>query len=104
MPVGQDEVLHGIDAAADAGNVVVCFRPGTKRSLAVEAAVPLQGRDAFPQQPWRNQPVRSEQVTVEIQLGLRRAVDLCDHPRPVHLYQRTDKKAKPNQFITGAGT
>jgi hypothetical protein len=41
-PVGQDEVLHGIDAAADAGNEVVCFRLGTKRSLAVEAAGRLQ--------------------------------------------------------------
>ncbi|HEV8275820.1 MAG TPA: hypothetical protein VGQ26_09005 [Streptosporangiaceae bacterium] len=47
-PVGQDEVLHGIDAAADTGNEVVCLRPDAKRSPAVEAAARLQCRDAFP--------------------------------------------------------
>jgi hypothetical protein len=96
-PVGQDEVLHGIDAAADTGNEVVCLRPDAKRSPAVEAAARLQCRDAFPQWPRGDQPVRPEQVTVQIQLNLRHAVDLCDHPRPVQLDQRTHERAEPDQ-------
>jgi hypothetical protein len=48
-PVGQDEVLHSIHTAADTGDEVICLRPDAKRSPAVEAAVRLQRRDAFPQ-------------------------------------------------------
>jgi hypothetical protein len=96
-PVRQDEVLHGIDAAADAGNEVICLRPGAERSQAVEAAVRLQWLGG-------NQPVSSEQVTVESQLSLRHSVDLCDHSRPVDLDQGTDQGAKPDQFVAGAGT
>ncbi len=48
---------------------------------------------------WGDQPVRSEQVTVQIQLSLGDAVDLGDHPRPVHLDQGTDERTKPDQFI-----
>jgi hypothetical protein len=103
-PVGQDKVLQGIDAAADTGNEVIRLRAGAERSPAVEAAVRLQRCDAVPQWLGGNQPVSSEQVTVEIQLGLRHSVDLCDHSRPVDLDQGTDQGAKPDQFVAGAET
>jgi hypothetical protein len=51
---------------------------------------------------WGNQPAGSEQVTVEIQLGLRHPVEIRDHSRPVDLDQGTDQGAKPDQFVASA--
>jgi hypothetical protein len=42
-------------------------------------------------------------VTVQVQFGAGHAVDLGDHPGPVHLDQGTDQRAEPQQLITRAG-
>jgi hypothetical protein len=51
----------------------------------------------------RQDPVRSEQVPVQVQLIFGHVVDLGDHPGPVELDQGADQWAEPQQLIARAG-
>jgi hypothetical protein len=48
-PVGQDQVLHRVDAAADPRDEVIGLRGAAERLAAVEAAAILQSDDAVAQ-------------------------------------------------------
>ncbi len=54
---GQDQVLHGVDAAADPRDEMIGFRGAAERPVAVEAAAVLQRRDAVSQRAGRQDPV-----------------------------------------------
>lgn len=101
--VGQDEVLHGIDPAAHAGDEVVGLWLGAQISMAVEAPLVLEYGDPVSERFGRSQPVRSEEVTVKIQFSLGYPADLSNHPCPVQLQQRVDERAKPDELVAGAG-
>lgn len=101
--IGQDEVLHGVDAAAYPGDEVIGLRGGAEGLAALEAPAVLQGRDAVSQDRGRKHPVGSEQVTVQVQFGSGHPVELRDHPGPMQLDQRADQRPEPDEFIARAG-
>lgn len=88
-PVGQDEVFNGVDAAADPRYEVISIGGDAEVPAAVTALAALQDGDAVSQRFGRNDPVRSEQVTMQVPLGGGHIVDLRDHPGPVQLDQGT---------------
>jgi hypothetical protein len=57
-PVGQHQVLHRVDVAADPRDEMVGFRGAAERPAAVEAPAALQGRDTVPQR--RGGRIRSD--------------------------------------------
>ena len=51
LAVGQDQVLDGVDAAADPRDEVIGLWRGAEGPAAVKALAVLQGGDAVPQCP-----------------------------------------------------
>ena len=74
--VGQHEVLHRVDAAADPRDEVVGLRCPVEWCTAVKAAPGLQAGQALAQRLGQGQSVPPEQVTVQVLLFGGDAVDL----------------------------
>jgi hypothetical protein len=66
-PVGQYQVLDGVDAAADPRDEVIGLWRGAEGPAAVKALAALKGGDTVSHCLRRDDPVRSEQMTVQVQ-------------------------------------
>ena len=75
LAAGRDQVLDGVDPAADPRDEVIGLWRGPEGRAAIKALSVLQGGDAVSQCLRREDPVGAEQVTVQVQFGGGHLVD-----------------------------